>query len=355
MNIHFKQLLLLAAVTLTFIACDEDDGGENIDTTQKFVSEETQAGNQINNGFAAGDKDAIYFYHFDDEGIKLYRKDRQTGLSTVLDEITRLRDGVDLLYTGVQIIGDYLYYMPCDANDEDRLNRIWRMKKDGTEKELVVSHNVYYYRIYNDKIYFSVLMGEDGFYSCNLDGTDVQKILDECPSSPYFRDGKVYYCDYTHEGGFHTQICVKDMNSSAEPEVLFDSQNSLAYVFAENGMLYCTDVLSTSSCNLVRINPITKESEILIKKIPFGRLNTSGNTIFIACGESNANYQAGIYRYEDGYEVLVPILKVATYNTFLVGNDQIVYANENDKENAGRFCQLYLTDFKGSFNKRVIE
>lgn len=45
------------------------------------------------------------------------------------------------------------------------------------------------------------------------------------------------------------------------------------------------------------------------------------------------------------------ILKTINYGIFLVGNDQIVYNNQQDK--AGRFGQLYLTDFTGSFNRKL--
>lgn len=350
MNIYFKQLLLLTAITITLIACGKDDEDENIEPSYKSVSEDTQTANLFNGGFAAGDEDAIYFYHFDNEGVKLYSKKRQTGLLTVLDEIANPElVGADMLYSDIQIVDDYIYYMPFDTNDDDKEYYVWRMKKDGSEKKQITSRKTYQYRIYREKIYYTVLLGEESFYSINLDGTGEQKISGFCPVDSWLRNGKLYYYDMEE-----FQFFVRNVDGSGTPEFLFEYQNNFTYVVAEDGTLYCMDI-DLSDCKLLRIDPTTKESKILMTGIPFGSLNVSGNTIFIACGESNNNYQAGIYRYEDGYKMLMPVLKVATSNIAFVGNDQIVYANANDKENAGRFSQLYLTDFNGSFNKKIME
>lgn len=348
---HGGQLI---AICLVLVACDKEDGGEDYKLSYKPISEETQHANMANFSYVTGDEQALYFYHFEQDCIKLCRKDRQTGEQTILDKITRAEDEeVDMLYSKLHTEGDYLYYEPFDVSDENRKYHLWRMKKDGTEKTLITDKAITSYFFHGGRIYYSLYLDE-GFWSMNPDGSDKRKILDKEVYYPLIKNERLYYCSYSQEGEFHAQLVTCNVDGSS-PKVLYDSEYNMRFVVTEDEKIYCLDIQPLGKgCNLVVMNMDGSEPKKLLTDLPYANLNVCGNTLLIACTSGNNNYQAGIYRYEQDYKMLMPILHASVYYISLAGNDQIVYTNEQDKV-GGRFGQLYLTDFTGSINKKLYE
>ncbi len=335
---------------------DSSSGDETL--SSDFLSENTQMANQLNNGYATADEESIFFYSYDDEGVKLYRENRATGELTILDAISNEGNpgGGDQIYTNLIIVGDYLYYIPFNYLDKiDESNRICRMKKDGTDKSVITSDKVYQYQVYNNKIYYTTATGS-ALYSIDLDGTNAQTALSSVsPTDPWLRDGKVYYCRYINDNGFKSQLVSCEFEQTQDVELVFENTYFISYAFGADNYLYCLSMESPSLSDLYRITPSTTEAELLLSGIPYGKLNVSGNTIIITCPYGNDNYGIGIYSYQKGDSDIKQIINAATNYISVIGNDQIVYSNNDDQENAGRFWQLYITNLDGSINTKLAE
>lgn len=351
MRKHLIHLLFICFTALS-VACSNDDDItiDSQDTTAVSLSAQTLMANQMNCGLVTADSEAVYFYDFDSEGIKLYSKNIASGALTVLDEMTAVEDG-EVLYSEILPYGDYLYYMPFDSSDANKTARIWRMKKDGTDKQQINSEYTTEYQIYNDRIYFTTLLGSE-YYSMNLDGSDVQTVLDFCPSFPWIKDDVLYYYDYANDESFTTQLCAIDLDGESEAELIYEAY-AMTYTITDNGDIYCIDMSTSSPYSLVRIDATTKEAETLITGVADGMLNSYNNKIYLSVATYKDSYEGGIYSYEYGDEDLTFMGSVSTFYIFVIGQDQVAYANFFDQENAGRFWNLYLLN--GDTNEKLID
>lgn len=345
---NLRKLFLLSVLTLS-LACSKTN--ENNTAEVILPSEESLMTNMINNSFATGDEDAIYFYNYDSEGVKLYKQQRSTKELTELDAIP-VNGDTDIMYSSLAVNGDYLYYVPYDKTDSDKVSKIWRMKTDGSTKELISSRSISMYQIYNGKLYYTD--ATSGYiYTSEMDGTSEETLLASYASKIILHDNKVYYLCYTTVGGFHTQLVRINLDGT-ESEVIFDSSLNLTYLITDNGTLYTFDVKSSTNCSLYKIDSETLEPSLIIGNIPNSTMCSLGNDVYFAIYAANDYFETGLHKVNIAENTLTQIISTPAYYMFFTGDDEIIYTNINDQEYAGRFWQLYKTNTSGSYNYKLI-
>ncbi len=129
--------------------------------------------NTINGGHAAG----TYYVNMNDGG----RLFSSLGLVSN-DKASQLN-----------LHGDYIYYV----NGSDT-NKIYRVKADGTGRELVISDNVGLFQIAGNTIVYENKSAGSALYSANLDGTGKREITDDRVSVFIVSEGYVYYKNDTN-------------------------------------------------------------------------------------------------------------------------------------------------------------
>lgn len=333
---NFYACALLA--TVLFTACKKDDDIDPVVPYQP-IPVQSEMGNLQNGSFVTSDKDNIYFYHFDQSGVKLYAKNRTTAQKTVLDAITTPTvEGGEMLFANLYVNNGYLYYSPFDING-GRRNEIWRAKTDGSAKEEVISVQASQIMYHDNKIYYQ----SDGLFSVNMDGSGSVKLLDEAGRIA-INDNKLYYQTYKYEfNELTTSLHRCDLDGSSSKQ-LAQFKGSMVFTFGNDKIYAMTGPGNTYS--LVEMNTDGSNQKEVLTSLPYATFATFGNTLFLAIPEGNSRYRAGIYKYQSGYKMLMPVLQEPCMYFFFIGNNQIAYGNQNDK--VERFPQYYLTDFTGS-------
>lgn len=161
--------------------------GANVDwvneTKTVFINdlaEQKDLGNIQNGGRFASDSN--YYYHILPDGVLLRESIAAKHKEKISDNI--LQD--------LHIINDWIY---CIGKDKGT-NKVIRMKKDGSEKEIIVNKPVNSMQIINDWIYYSESTDESVLYRTKTDGTETAKIVDNGDFSYknwFVLNGWVYY------------------------------------------------------------------------------------------------------------------------------------------------------------------
>jgi len=109
------------------------------------------------------------FYYFDicDDEKGLYKIDTE-------GKVTKLSDQKGF---GLNAVGEHLYFFRSDESGEK--SQIVKMKKDGSEEQVLLEGNMYIYLIMVDRrIYFSYKLEGEGYshiYSMTTNGRDLRK------------------------------------------------------------------------------------------------------------------------------------------------------------------------------------
>ncbi|MFI3263499.1 MAG: DUF5050 domain-containing protein [Rikenellaceae bacterium] len=351
-----KNLFLtVAAIATLMVSCINDNPNNNNTVDFKAVSANTATSNQKNCGISTGDDYYIYGCKYDSDGAKLYRKDRVSGETLVLDESARISAGdtSDIGFFNLQVIDGYLYYLPYDVVNTSRSGRLHRVCSCGGDVHQLTDRAVYEYCVYDDKIYYSVISGEEGIYSMGLDGSSDEMVYYACLSLFWVSGGKIYYQAYLNDGYFRSQLKCIDLSDTSTSELIFDSKLNFTYTITEDGELYCLDY-STSSTDLVKVDLETKETQTLVEGVPFVRISNLDGEVYICSDADTETYNAGIYHYNAETGSLDLLLSASASAVCFVGNDEIIYANTEDNEHTGRFWQLYKTDVDGGTNEALL-
>lgn len=191
-------------------------------------------GNLSNAGKVAMQGDSIYY----NEQDKLYRKDLNTGSKQMLYEkhqasadfinvvgdwvyftsqgIYRIRiDGTNLeklndnRSSNLSVINGWIYYLNhgLDYRGEDgtilfKDRGLYRMRIDGTEKQLITKDFATYVNVVDNYIYYSNYSDNDRLYRVSIDGTEIEKLNDERSIYINVIDGWVYYNNMEGEDAF---------------------------------------------------------------------------------------------------------------------------------------------------------
>ena len=138
--------------------------------------------NYNNVGFFAYDSNRLYFmaeYDDDDSGKKLYSTDYKGINKQLISDNSKI--------TRIRVVDGKLYYYESGSDEYN----IGVMDKDGSNERTIVSceSSVSKFAVQGDRLYYQT----DGeLYSCNLDGEDEKKLLDDI-SSFVLGKNAVYY------------------------------------------------------------------------------------------------------------------------------------------------------------------
>lgn len=351
MNVKKNLWLVLSLIVLLFASCDDDNNGKDQDndgSQEPACGEYTRINNMIQGyGYASEDENAVYFAAMDGDVLKLFRQDKKTGVKLVLDTIDKPESG-DFAFQFVYVEGDYVYYMPFDLGDPDnRKYRIWRVKKDGSEKEkLFEREDIYNYYIQNNRIYYR--MFGDGLYSCALDGSDQKLFLDVEGDSFYFYNGRVYYISYQEYPNIRLRSCKED---GTDKQTLFEETINFRFIIGDDGKIYVAHAdEGGTEWMITSMNADGSDQQTLIQNLPsVSCVNLYDGQLFV-CFTDNAKYNAGLCKCVDGE--LVPIVTEGVVSFCMLDGGKIVYMNMADKSN-GRLGSPYETDINGSFHTKL--
>jgi len=144
------------------------------------ITEQKELGNVLNGGEFAADNN--YYFHILSDGILV----RENIITKQKEKIA------DNILYDLHLINDWIY---CIGKDKG-ISKIIRMKKDGSEKEIIVNKPVNTMQIINGWIYYSLATDEKTLYRVKTDGSETTRIIENGDFSYknwFVQNGWIYY------------------------------------------------------------------------------------------------------------------------------------------------------------------
>lgn len=136
------------------------------------------------------DKDTVYFINLSD-GETLYKVNTDGGGLCRVSELS---------FRYLAAWKDYFYFLSDDENDKG----LWRIKKNGSEQELIVKGNILDFAADGEKLVYTIkneVTSGYKMYFCDMNGegkTEMTSSLSECPQNMQIYRQAVYFNpDYT--------------------------------------------------------------------------------------------------------------------------------------------------------------
>lgn len=195
-NIIFLIVILCLLLSLTFVACknnnDTDNDKNTIEDSFKDLSSNT-VGNSSQNinsdGYIASQID--WFYYSNGKGLYKVKTDNTERQQISLDKAKY-----------INVVGDWIYFY----SQTDDLSGIFKIRIDGSERQYLGTGK-YYLNVVNDWIYFMDNTIGDynyGIYRMRTDGSKKELLINENISNIYIIDDYIYYrLDKDNDGGFY--------------------------------------------------------------------------------------------------------------------------------------------------------
>ena len=302
-------------------------------------------------GCASEDGGALYFSVLQGDNLVLVKQDKITGDRLVLDTIGRPSDSkTDFSFQFIMVNGDYVYYMPFDVSDSDnRTYKIWRVRKDGSDKMLVSAPEdvLYEYYILGGNIYYRYLFSSNGVWSCGPDGSGAEHLLDKEMNYPILYDGRYYYTSYADYPKLKLLSCLED---GSDERVLVECDGNICFAIGDNGKVYVA-MGGGDGWEILSINADGSSLETLVQGLPsVSFINSLDGDVFFSCYNGNAAHTAGLYRLAD--DSLKCLVSGKVLNFSLLDGGRIIYMNGDDPS-SGRLGAPYLTDIDGSLNEKL--
>lgn len=233
---------MLFVISLHFMACSNGIGTK--DLPMEEISEYgKKQGNLHSLGMMAQGKDSLYF-NIPNEG--LYKSD-YSGKN-----FTKISDKICLY---LNVANDWIYYI----NGDD--NQIYKMDLNGQMNQKISDFKARYLIIIDQKIYALSVSNqyENKLIEMDFSGKEKKVLIDEKVTNIYFYKNYIYYdkqdkdtnktilCRYNYLNGDNDTLC-----EVALVNYLFVYEENIYYMEGAN--------------KLVKINPTSKETEIVIQK-----------------------------------------------------------------------------------------
>ena len=290
MTKNFIIKILIAIMLISIIICFylKDSKESPLDTTYKY----NVVGNDTNNiknlgGIISTQDEWFYYYYsgdlFNSEGLYRSKKDGTNKALMVKGFI------VD-----INVVGDYVYYVTVKPIIDDDWKyvgyyQLYKIKLDGTENTKILDHAVNV-SILNDNIYYIIGIDTLGIanYSdssfdnekkgyiamCDLNGKNCQYLVEKDTNSMLVENSKIYYDS-------DNKVYYFDLNNRTET-FLFetDSRNSYYALSNDSIIFYKND-------GIYKYYLDGREIEILLKEINnISWLNVVGNNLYFNDGTS---------------------------------------------------------------------
>ncbi len=261
------------------------------------LKEQKELGNIQNGGKFA--TDGTYNYHILSDGV-LVRE----------NVTTKMKEKVaDNVFYDLHIEGDWIY---CVGRDKGE-NKVIRIKKDGSEREVIVSKPINSIQINNDWIYYSDI-DNTILYRSNIEGTETQLVI----NSGYFSDnnwfvqnGWVYYLDPLSQTISRARVDgsdIRDITSKLTDPMSTGVSNIYGLSIIDNDYLYFTIYREITDVNknqylpgLYRYSLENDESAKITDRIPLA-VNMDNEWLYLVVQNHEDTYNL-IKCKKDGTEV----------------------------------------------------
>ena len=288
----FKVLLLVLAsfaTSATILAIDtSSDPTTTKDITNNSASSIVSAGvntddlgNIVNGQFYFVEDNTAYYSTFDTEGVThVYSKNLKTG------DTKKIFDGFGWSFV---VYKDWLYFSGNPGVKIDATYKLYRVRLDGTDLQLLNSNYTYNMHFYKEWIYYMRQADHDAdiayIYRASLDGSNETQVVADTGYQSIIYENKLYYTD---SEGYLNKADIDGLNSSK----LYS--NVIEQFVIGQGKILMVD----SNYNIIRMNPDGSNIKTIRETDGYeiSRLNSYKNTIFFATyGEYSDDYRAYDY------------------------------------------------------------
>ena len=271
------------------------------ETKTVFINDlkvQKELGNILNGGKFASDNN--WYYHVLPDGV-LVRENK----------VTKQKEKIsDNIIGDLHIVDDRIY---CIGKDKG-INKVIRMKMDGSEKEVIINKPVISMQVVNNWIYYSETNNETALFRTKTDGTETMKITENGDFSYknwFIQNGWIYYIstqdqtvsririDGSDKRNLTGRILGKNISDRKIYNLKLIDQEFLYFVINE----VITDASNVKYMPGMYRIPVTGGKPAMITdKIPLS-VNMDENWLYLAVENLDKNYRL-IRCRKDGSEVI---------------------------------------------------
>ena len=313
-------------------------------------------GNIRNYGYATTDGRWIYFLSPSEDTEKVgICKVKKNGE----DKKELLMDDFDVL--SINVYKNYIYFIGIGgdiySNEDEVDNKIYRMKKDGSDLEVINDNefNNECYEIYvlNNSIYY--IGTDENIYKMKLDGTKRELVSDNGTGYIGITNKYIIY-NVENEAGDNYVTYIMNLDGKNARPIL------------ENTRLYSVDIsgnyvyYTNTEKQIYRTKIDSGEAELILDDTAYN-LNLNGDYLYFLnyLDEANEDYTVALFRVKsDGTEEQAENIKtLSSYSTFIdvVGNwvmymdndDTSGFINLVDKNGSGEEKKVYVLDYSSYY------
>lgn len=246
---------------------------------------------------------------------------------------------------------NYIYFIGIGAeeySESDEVdNKIYRMKKDGSDLEVINDNNFnndcYEIYVLNNSIYY--IGSDENIYKMNLDGTNAQKIADNGTGYIGITNKYIIY-NVENESGDNYITYIMNLDGTNGRPIL------------ENKRLYSVDIedeyvyYTNTDKQIYRTKIDSGEEELILDTTAYNLNLKDGYLYYLNYVDAeNENYTVCLYRVKaDGTEKESQKVKeLSTYSSYInVVGDWVMYLDHDDESG---FINLVNKDITGTEKK----
>ncbi len=227
-------------------------------------------------------------------------------------------------------------------------NGLVKMKLDGSDYTVLVEDGIpSFINVRDNSIYF-MLMKDDstGIYKCDLDGNNLERIVNDETYCLQLLGDKMYYNKYHKDAGKTTGFYKADLNGKNEKSILIHEIYD-TYVVGDV-LFYQNKNSDETAC---RYQMVTERHEALSSGISYGFVTDGINGYFVKNDKSitEGDYVGDIVKVDFKTKEETVLFEGADVQTLVLKGDSIYFVNANDE---GR---IYCISKDGGEAKLVVE
>jgi hypothetical protein len=304
-------------------------------------------GNIRNYGYGADDGKYIYYLSPNEDSSKVgIYKVKNNGKEEPQE---LFMEDIDIL--SINYYKNHIYFIGVGAgeyNESDEVdNKIYRMKKDGSDLEVINDNNFnndcYEIYVLNNSIYY--IGADENIYKMNLDGTNAQKVADNGTGYIGITNKYILY-NVANESGDNYITYIMNLDGTNGRPIL---ENKRLYsVDIENDYIYYTN----TDKQIYRTKVDSGEEELILDTTAYNLNLKDGYLYYLNYLDAeNEDYTVCLYRVKaDGTEKEPQKVKqLSTYSSYInVVGDWVMYLDHDDESG---FINLVNKNMTGTEKK----
>lgn len=251
MDVYGKNKVMLEHQYVELVGTDSDwiyyieNGQKNSGSAKAYKakfdgSEKTLL---LENEIKSGELDGDYIYY--QYGMKVHKRNKDGSNDITIAEQYGMKTKYD-----IKVDGDWVYYIGCHTEEDNYKNNLYRVKKDGTEDQLVTDQCVSLLDSIDGWVYFT---SDDEYntstiYRIKGDGSNVEKVA----SIKGIKTGMNYKVqgEYIYFIGTSNYLYKKKLGSNEEPILIYGNNGnkatSIVGLGKESIYFFTNDIESTT-------------------------------------------------------------------------------------------------------------